>query len=433
MFYKDSLQSAINEAIRDSKLVVSFVTDHGEESISWENEFLQDQLLKKSLSERSILLKLEAGSIEAGYLAAIFPLPKTPVLIIIQNGQLKEYISPGVSKQDFVRRTLSVFKDSSVSTSIVPTPVTPADTPTSFSQPLIQASSSTTNDSRGQKQDGNGDNKPNLIPSSRNNIQTYALMQKRRLQEAKDERAIILKRVEEDKALRREEAALRKVERQCSTETSPLHDSPPTATSLNSRDTCALLIRLFDGSTLRTKFPSHATLSSEVRTYISTYQPSISDRPYTFKYILSPASNRTIEATEESHSLRDLGCVPSATFILTPVEVYTNAYVDSGTGAAKGGIIEEVASSGWRAISGGIRMVTGTLGSYIGAGGDINRAGNTHQTDRNNQSGLGNAPTFAELEVAGNNTQTHEQQFYNGNSINFQPRPKNDYENRKNE
>lgn len=36
------------------------------------------------LSGQSILLRLEAGSIEAGYLAAIFPIPKTPTFVVIK-------------------------------------------------------------------------------------------------------------------------------------------------------------------------------------------------------------------------------------------------------------------------------------------------------------------------------------------------------------
>jgi len=36
-----------------------------------------------SLGDKGILLKLPAGSQEAGYLAALYPLPKTPTLVIM--------------------------------------------------------------------------------------------------------------------------------------------------------------------------------------------------------------------------------------------------------------------------------------------------------------------------------------------------------------
>jgi hypothetical protein len=40
--------------------------------------------MRFSLSRETVLLRLKAGSQEAGYLAAIVPLPKTPTLVVIQ-------------------------------------------------------------------------------------------------------------------------------------------------------------------------------------------------------------------------------------------------------------------------------------------------------------------------------------------------------------
>jgi len=51
-----------------------------------------------------VALRLKTGSEEAGYLAAIFPIPKVPTLVILKNGQLKEYIAAGTSKDDFTNR-----------------------------------------------------------------------------------------------------------------------------------------------------------------------------------------------------------------------------------------------------------------------------------------------------------------------------------------
>jgi hypothetical protein len=42
------------------------------------------QKLKSSLLDQTVLLRLKADSEEAGYLAAIFPLPKTPTLVVIK-------------------------------------------------------------------------------------------------------------------------------------------------------------------------------------------------------------------------------------------------------------------------------------------------------------------------------------------------------------
>jgi hypothetical protein len=77
------------------------VSDNEEESTIWENDFLQeatvgafhiignkcanlDHQLAPLLLEKTLLLRLQAGSQEAGFLAAIYPIPKTPTLVIIQ-------------------------------------------------------------------------------------------------------------------------------------------------------------------------------------------------------------------------------------------------------------------------------------------------------------------------------------------------------------
>src|SRR5688572_23722112 len=61
------------------------------------------------ISTHSVALRLLAGSEEAGYLAQIFPLPKTPTVVIIKNGELKEYLTSGTSREDFVNRVHGAF------------------------------------------------------------------------------------------------------------------------------------------------------------------------------------------------------------------------------------------------------------------------------------------------------------------------------------
>jgi hypothetical protein len=43
-------------------------------------------------------------------LSAIFPIPKTPTFVIIQNGNLKEYVAAGVTKDVFLSRVVSAFQ-----------------------------------------------------------------------------------------------------------------------------------------------------------------------------------------------------------------------------------------------------------------------------------------------------------------------------------
>ncbi|KAF2146237.1 uncharacterized protein K452DRAFT_355663 [Aplosporella prunicola CBS 121167] len=104
MFHQGDLQSGISLAIQQSKLVVCFVRDADEESKIWEDEWLQDEQLAESLGSKAIVLRLEAGSQEAGFLSAFCPIAKTPALVAIHNGQLKLYLSGGTSREDFVSR-----------------------------------------------------------------------------------------------------------------------------------------------------------------------------------------------------------------------------------------------------------------------------------------------------------------------------------------
>lgn len=436
MFYQGDLQSAISEAVKESKSVACFVTDNGEESQLWETEFLQDLQIKEMLSGQSILLRLEAGSIEAGYLAAIFPIPKTPTFVVIKNGQLKEYLTSGVGREEFQRRLKNVFCPDE------PTPLDPTSSTAALegldpASTQHQTSTQTPNTleapvtSKVEENLSNKDDELTPEPTSQNPCKQSTLqdqhnnLRKKKLQD-RDERARILKRVEDDKINRRNEAARRKAERdRCdNTSSNEVTQIKPNTNISNgiSYGTSSLLIRLFDGSTMRTKFPCTATLSNEVRNYISQHQPAISDQPYVFKHVLSPLPNRKIEAAEETQSLRDLGCVPSATFILAPISVYTDAY-SMGMGAKTSGIVGAAISNGWGLVRGGLGLVTGALGAVVGGSVTENRGDNYQQIKNDNQI---TSPTSIRTHMSRleERNRLDEPQFYNGNSVNFQPRPK---------
>lgn len=321
--------------------------------------------MKSLLSSETILLRLEAGSQEAGYLAAIFPLPKTPTLVIIQDGQLKEYITSGVAKDEFLRRLAVVFQSR-----VKHTGESPASTNTTAASTQQQASSSRTPaessespssqiiqdmlSERGAKleaqkkeQDAKEREKRKAeakarkealeasLPegSKRSADMKYALMQKKRQQEARDERARILKRVEDDKAERKDKEAQRKAlakaieDSQKGEVMAPSNSSAPSSRleSAGSRSkVCALQVRLFDGTTIRSSFPSDATLGGQVRAWIN--QETTGDVPYNFKQVLTPLPNKNLSVSEEGQSLQSQGLTPSATLILVPVPAYTSAY-----------------------------------------------------------------------------------------------------------
>ncbi|KAK1975338.1 UBX domain-containing protein [Colletotrichum cereale] len=109
MFFTGSLQEGIATALQQNKCVFCFVTDEEAESQTWETEYLAESSIAALLQDGAVALRLEKGSEEAGYLAAIFPLPNTPTVVVIKNGNLKEYITAGTSKDEFVRRVTTAF------------------------------------------------------------------------------------------------------------------------------------------------------------------------------------------------------------------------------------------------------------------------------------------------------------------------------------
>ncbi|KAK0111271.1 hypothetical protein ONS95_001643 [Cadophora gregata] len=466
MFYERDLQSGIGLAMQEAKLVGCFVTDDGEESQLWENEFLQDASLKDLLAEQTVLLRLVAGSEEAGFLAAIYPLPKTPTFVLIKNGELKEYIASGVSKEDFIKRLIVVLESrgpapasSNISTPSTTSQNTPASTESQT--PAAGPSSSsptnpTTQTSRIEQQTANiaatlaersrrleaqkrsleaaekakkaADAKAKKEAAEAGNPkaaseQKYAKLQAQRQKEAREEKARILKRVEDDKAERREKEAQRKREALAKLEGEREADkvvAESSASALPARGganakECAVQVRLFDGSTIRSRFPSTGSLLKDVRPWVDEKQEG--GTPYNFKQVLSPLPNKNIEMSEEEHTFTALGLTPSATLILVPVADYTSAYEGGG------GIVSRAASGGFALISSSVGLVTGALGSLLG--------GSTAPAPAPSQAtSSGPAPPSTAINVRTLRDQRQEskkedQQFYNGNAVcsSFLPDP----------
>ncbi|CZS98235.1 related to UBX7 UBX (ubiquitin regulatory X) domain-containing protein [Rhynchosporium agropyri] len=464
MFYEGDLQSGIGKALQESKLVGCFVTDSGEESQLWENEFLQEESLKESLTEQTVLLRLVAGSQEAGYLAAIYPLPKTPTFVLIKSGELKEYLISGVSKEDFLRRLGAALESRGPSSQ--PPPSNSTTTPSTSSNilanmevntsELASSSSSAAQNARIQQQTANltatlaertrrlaaqkrdldaaekaknaADAKARKEAADAGNPkavseQKYAKQQAQRQREAREERARILKRVEDDKATRREKEAQRKADAKAKLEgekeiekavnessASPL----PARGGANAKE-CAVQVRLFDGSTIRSRFASQGSLMKDIRPWVDEKQDG--DVPYTFKQVLSPLPNKNIEMSEEEKSLVALGLTPSATLILIPVSGYTSAYE-----AGNGGIVSRAASGGYALISSSVGMVAGALGSLLGG----TAAPANVQPVSSGPPVPSAAINVRTLRDQRQESKKDDQQFYNGNSTNFKPRREDD-------
>lgn len=108
-------------------------------------------------------------------------------------------------------------------------------------------------------------------PSQAGDTTSYAAIQKKRQQEAREERARILALVESDKERRRKDAERKanpnnQLTEERSAESREKGSSIPAPAPKAQH--CALQIRLFDGSSIRSKFPNTSTLNGDVRKVI---------------------------------------------------------------------------------------------------------------------------------------------------------------------
>ena len=251
---------------------------------------------------------------------------------------------------------------------------------------------------------------------------TYAAQQRRRQQEAKLERERILKQIEHDKAERKEKEerrkAIAKAEAEGTDGAGGLVDQQlasevnfPKAT--RSKE-CAVQVRLFDGSTVRSRFASDETLRGNVRPWID--QQKSDDVPYTFKLVLTPMPNRTLSISEEEDTLQTLGLTPSATLVIVPVQGYTAAY------SGGQGIVLKGASAGYNVVSAGASIVTGALGTFLGLG---RATAPGELPDAHDTTMQGNAEADATGTGSGINIRTlqdqrdvpDDHQLYNGNQV----------------
>ena len=257
--------------------------------------------------------------------------------------------------------------------------------------------------------------------SARAEQASYAQQQRKRQQEAQLERERIIRQIESDKQARREKEELRKALAKAEAEghdgAGGLIDKQLAAEQAASKPRmskkCALQVRLMDGSTIRSKFSLDQTLRTNVRAWVDE-QRSDGDTPYTFKQILTPLPNRTIEISEEDESLQSLGLTPSATLIMLPVQGYAAAYTGDP------GLVSRGLSAGYNVLSAGAGMVTGVLGTFLGVGqAPQQEPATTRQTSSSAPDSrarvTGNDINIRTLHDQGEGHDDH--QLYNGNQV----------------
>jgi hypothetical protein len=233
-------------------------------------------------------------------------------------------------------------------------------------------------------------------------------MQREREQKAKDERERIKQQIKADRDERRRLDQLRKQHESASESTTQADPAvKPKSTQIR------VQVRTFDGSTLRETFKPSSTIAKNIRPWVD--QASAQTAPYNLKLILTPMPNKNIEAGEEDQSLPDLGIKGSCTLVMVPVQGYVESYSSSGPANLVGS-----------AVSGGYNLLSGTAGALFGGVRSVLGYGQIGEEAPQTRSSA-TTPEASQVRVRSLADQRAEaarrdQQFYNGNSTNFQPR-----------
>jgi len=375
MFFEGTLQEAVATAIQQARPLVCFVTDNEDESKQWENEFLTHEDLASPL-QATIVIRLKAGTVEAGYLEQIYPVPKKPTVVIMKGAELKGYIAAGVTKDDFVKRMKTALGQPVQPGPASPlpaqsAPATTASTTTS-SAPAPSSTASSSNSGqvtppspaaesvaarlaaqqRQQEEEARrlAEAKKEAGGTANTEQNKHVETLRKKQQEAREERQRILKAIEDDKAARRARQAEAEAERKRAAAAAQEGGDgssierrnsttarPSTGQSSRTSEHCALQVRLFDGSTIRNRFSSTGDTLKEVREWVDKSiaeaeaaaasaegrkTKTAANIPYTFKVLLTPLPSKNIDETEEDKSLRELDLAPSSTLILVPVRTH---------------------------------------------------------------------------------------------------------------
>ncbi|KAF7196837.1 UBX domain-containing protein 6 [Pseudocercospora fuligena] len=264
----------------------------------------------------------------------------------------------------------------------------------------------------------------------------WLVQQKQRKDEAKQERERILAQIEADKQERKSRFQRPQTEAASSPLLSPSVDAASKRRT-GAGGMCSLLIRLFDGSSIKGRFEPSATLAGTVRDWIKITtaeqgNTNAADIPFTFKQIMAPQPSRNIEISEEHQSLAELGLTPNATLVLAPVAGYTEAYSSGGRGYMSSALHYTYA------LANGATSMLGSALSYVpgfGAAG-TDTLTSSRETSSDESVGFGSdgtsdrtssikVKTLADQRAeAAKKDQSAE--FYNGNSSAFEGRKDDD-------
>jgi UBX domain len=251
--------------------------------------------------------------------------------------------------------------------------------------------------------------------------QFWTRMQRERERQQREERERIRAQIRHDHAERRRLDDLRRqpaIDLTAHTSSNSVYVNPKHSSSSD----IGVQVRTFDGKALRSTFPKDATISAQIRPWIDSDAAQIT--PYSLKIILTPRPNRTIEAAEEEKCLEDLDIIGSCTLVMVPVKGFVESYAPSTSGIVGSAVV------------GGYNLLSGSIGAVFGGVRSVLRFGQTtpepqtpstpEETSSRVPTGQARVRTLADQRIE---AQKKEQQFYNGNQLNFEPR-KDDEDNK---
>jgi len=262
-------------------------------------------------------------------------------------------------------------------------------------------------------------------PASYGKDRSYEAEQAKRKREAKQDKERILRQIENDKIARKEKEERRRAAARAEqepllqeTEKQDLPTASAMSSSRNVGTSCALQVRLLDGSTIRSTFSSGAILSTTLRPWIATEQPDFTSA-YTFKVIQAPKPSLPISDAEEMKSLLDLGLLPSATLVVVPVKgAISSAYPSSGVVGILGRMYGMVAAFLMWLLQ-GLQTFARTRQTISSS--STTSTSSTEETTGAASSGTDTVPirptTKIRIRTLADRAEKEDRQFYNGNQV----------------
>ena len=250
--------------------------------------------------------------------------------------------------------------------------------------------------------------------------QDWKKVQREREKRERDERERIKALIRHDHSERRHAEELRKMstgsQKQPAVSPAPPAQAPPTRIKSSE---IRVQVRTFDGGSLRSSFSRYATIAGQIRPWIDSVAES--DMPYTLKLILTPMPNRTIEAAEEDVALADLEITASCTLVMVPVRHFTESY-----GPSVSGTIGSAVTGTFGYLTGSIYSLASGIGTVIGYPAQPPTQPSTGIDEGDPKRSERHSIRVRTLADQRQESRSNDQQFYNGNQLNFQPRKDNE-------